>query len=177
MVQDTSRPSKEMQAPETSPSLQAALESLWSLLVEGERLEAWAVQHRLFALARRRIIVGATTGRLIVLSRRLISGFAPVDIRWQDLRDARLDVGIFGADLTVTAARGGRRPQSTGYASHRSRDGGRSAGSGISRSCAPSQAVSLSAPVAQSPGASPRNRRMGTPLHGSSVPRRCWRKA
>jgi len=108
MEQGTSRPSKEMmQAPETSPSLQAALESLWSLLVEGERLEAWAVQHRLFALARRRIIVGATTGRLIVLSRRLISGFAPVDIRWQDLRDARLDVGIFGADLTVTAVRGG----------------------------------------------------------------------
>jgi len=107
MEQGTSRPTKEMQAPETSPSLQAALESLWSLLVEGERLEAWAVQHRLFALTRRRIIVGATTGRLIILERRLISGFAPVDIRWQDLRDARLDVGIFGADLTVTAARGG----------------------------------------------------------------------
>jgi hypothetical protein len=87
--------------------LQAALESLWSLLVDGERLQAWAVQRRLFALARRRIIVAATTGRLIVLNRRLISGFAPLDVRWQDLRDARLEVGIFGANLTIAAVRGG----------------------------------------------------------------------
>ncbi len=107
MEHSTSKFSGETQATENSPSLQAALESLWSLLVEGERLEAYAVQRRLFALARRRLIVGATTGRLIVLNRRLISGFAPVDVRWQDLRDARLDVGIFGADLTVTAVRGG----------------------------------------------------------------------
>jgi hypothetical protein len=95
------------QPPESSPSLQSALENLWSLLVEGERLEAWAVQHRLFALARRRLIVGATTGRLIVLYRRLIGGFEPLDVRWQDLRDARLNVGIIGADLVVTAIRGG----------------------------------------------------------------------
>jgi putative oligomerization/nucleic acid binding protein len=94
-------------ASESSPSLQAALESLWSLLVEGERLEAWAIQRRLFALTRRRIIVGATTGRFIVLNRRLLSGFMPVDIRWQDLRDARLSVGLFGADLTMTVVRGG----------------------------------------------------------------------
>jgi putative oligomerization/nucleic acid binding protein len=107
MEHDTSRIPGGAQAPETSPSLQAALESLWSLLVEGERLEAWAVQHRLFALTHRRILVGATTGRLIVLDRRLLSGFAPVDIRWQDLRDARLSVGLFGADLTVTVVRGG----------------------------------------------------------------------
>ena len=107
MEHGTSRPPGETQAPESSPSLQAALESLWSLLVEGERLEAYAVQRRVFALARRRLIVGATTGRLIVLNRRLISGFAPVDVRWQDLRDARLDVGIFGADLTISAVRGG----------------------------------------------------------------------
>ena len=102
-----SRSSGETQAPESSPSLQAALENLWSLLVEGERLEAYAVQHRLFALTRRRILVGATTGRLIVLARHLISGFAPTDIRWQDVRDARLEVGIFAADLTIAAARGG----------------------------------------------------------------------
>ena len=95
------------QSPETSPSLQAALENLHSLLVEGERLEAWAIQRRLFALTRRRIIAGATTGRLIILYRRLVGGFEPLDIRWQDLRDARLNVGIFGADLVVTAIRGG----------------------------------------------------------------------
>jgi len=107
MEQGTSMLPEAGQAPETSPSLQAALESLWSLLVDGERLQAWAVQRRFFALARRRIIVGATTGRLIVLNRRLISGYVPVDVRWQDLRDARLDVGIFGADLTIAAVRGG----------------------------------------------------------------------
>jgi hypothetical protein len=90
-----------------SPSLQAALGHLRSLMVEGERLEAWAVQRRIFSLAHRRILVGATTGRLIVLHRRLISGFAPSDLRWQDLRDARLDVGILGADLMVTGARAG----------------------------------------------------------------------
>src|SRR5439155_19271652 len=69
------------QEPETSSTLRAAIEDLRSLLVEGERLEAWAVQRRLFALTRRRILVGATTGRLIVLSRHLIGGFAPQDLR------------------------------------------------------------------------------------------------
>lgn len=92
---------------EASGSVQSALEQLRSLMVEGERLEAWAVQRRIFSLAHRRILVGATSGRLIVLHRRLISGFAPSDLRWQDLRDARLDVGILGADLMVTGARAG----------------------------------------------------------------------
>jgi len=70
-------------------------------------LQAYAVQRRIFALTRRRTIVGATTGRLIILERRLVSGFAPMDFRWQDLRDAKLSVGMFGADLTLNAARGG----------------------------------------------------------------------
>jgi hypothetical protein len=95
------------QTAESSPSLQAALESLWSLLVEGERLQAWAVQLRFFALLHRRVLVGATTGRLIILHRRLIGGFTPVDVRWQDLRDARVEVGILSADLFVSAIRGG----------------------------------------------------------------------
>ena len=48
-------------------------------------------------------MVGATSGRLIAVQRGLISGFTAQDIRWQDLRDAQLQVGIFGATLTVTA--------------------------------------------------------------------------
>ena len=48
-------------------------------------------------------MVGATTGRLIAVQRGLISGFTTQDIRWQDLRDAQLQVGIIGATLTVTA--------------------------------------------------------------------------
>jgi hypothetical protein len=79
------------------------LEPLQSLLIPGERLECHAIQHRLFALIHRRLVVGATSGRLISVQRGLISGFTAQDIRWQDLRDAQLQVGIFGATLTVTA--------------------------------------------------------------------------
>ena len=87
--------------------LSAALADLRGLLVQGENLEAYAVQRRLFALGHRRLIVGATTGRLILLQRGIIGGFEPEDLRWQDLKDARLRVGVFGAVLLVTASRGG----------------------------------------------------------------------
>ena len=83
------------------------LEAIQSLLIPGERMESHAVQRRLFALTHRRIVVGATTGRLIAVHRGLISGFTVQDIRWQDLRDAQLQVGIFGATLTVSADAGG----------------------------------------------------------------------
>jgi hypothetical protein len=79
------------------------LEALQSLLIPGERLECLAIQHRLFALTHRRLLVGASSGRLIAVQRGLISGFTAQDVRWQDLRDAQLQVGIFGATLSVTA--------------------------------------------------------------------------
>jgi hypothetical protein len=79
------------------------LDAVQSLLIPGERLETYAIQHRLFALTHRRLVVGATSGRLIAVQRGLISGFTTQDIRWQDIRDAQLQVGIFGATLTVTA--------------------------------------------------------------------------
>ena len=82
------------------------LDALQSLLIPGERLESHAIQHRLFALTHRRLVVGATSGRLIAVQRGLISGFTTQDIRWQDLRDAQLQVGIIGATLTVTAEPG-----------------------------------------------------------------------
>jgi hypothetical protein len=91
---------------EESPSLQAALADLRALLVEGEGLQACVAQHRIFALTHRRVVVGATTGRLIILQRRLLGGYQPQDIRWQDLKEVSLDVGIFGADLLLVAARG-----------------------------------------------------------------------
>ncbi|MBV8803391.1 MAG: PH domain-containing protein, partial [Sinobacteraceae bacterium] len=59
----------------------------------------------LFALSHRRILVGATTGRVIMLTRHLIGGFDVTDIRWQDLEEVTLRVGIFAADLTVRAGR------------------------------------------------------------------------
>jgi len=82
------------------------LDAIQSLLIPGERLESHAVQRRLFALTHRRIVVGATSGRLIAVSRGLVSGFTVQDIRWQDLRDAQLQVGIFGANLSVSADAG-----------------------------------------------------------------------
>ena len=75
-----------------------SLEALRSLLIEGERIEACAVQRRIFALKHRRIMVAATTGRLIIVQRGLFGGFTPIDLRWQDLRDATLNVGSLRRD-------------------------------------------------------------------------------
>lgn len=86
----------------SEPRLAVALEQLRAILVPGETLEAWAVQRRLFALTHRRILVAATSGRLIIIRRGLIGGYTPLDVRWQDVEDAKLDVGIFGADLTTS---------------------------------------------------------------------------
>jgi hypothetical protein len=87
------------------PGLQRPLEYLRSVLIPQETLEAWAVQHRLFALSHRRVLVAATSGRLIVITRHLIGGFDVSDIRWQDLEEVTLRVGIVGADLAVRAGR------------------------------------------------------------------------
>jgi hypothetical protein len=80
-----------------------AVEALRSLLIPGEELQSWAIQHRLFALTHRRQIVAATSGRLLAVARGLLGGFTTEDIRWQDLDDAQLRVGIIGATLTVIA--------------------------------------------------------------------------
>jgi hypothetical protein len=89
----------------TEPSLQRPLEYLRSVLIPTEILEAWAVQHRLFAVSHRRILVAATSGRLIMITRHLISGFDVSDIRWQDLEEVTLRVGIFAADLAIRAGK------------------------------------------------------------------------
>src|SRR6266702_2131580 len=89
----------------TEPSLQRPLEYLRSVLIPSETLEAWAVQHRLFALSHRRVLVAATSGRLILITRHLISGFDVCDIRWQDLEEVTLRVGIFAANLAIRAGK------------------------------------------------------------------------
>jgi hypothetical protein len=81
--------------------LNKALEHLNSVLVAGETLEAWAIQRRLFALSNRRILIAATSGRFIQINRGLLGGFDMTDFRWQDIGDARIKVGIFGADLFI----------------------------------------------------------------------------
>ena len=85
------------------PGLDAALATLTGLLTSGETLEAWAVQHRLFALTHRRACIAATSGRFISLNRRLLGGYESADIRWQDLKETRISAGILAADLTLVA--------------------------------------------------------------------------
>jgi hypothetical protein len=85
------------------PELDAAFATLRGLLTTGETLEAWAVQHRLFALTHRRACVAATSGRFISLNRRLLGGYESADIRWQDLKETRISAGILAADLTLVA--------------------------------------------------------------------------
>jgi hypothetical protein len=82
-----------------------ALEALRSVLIPAETLEAWAIQRRLFALTHRRLLVAATSGRLILVTRHLLGGFDVSDMRWQDLEEVTLHVGVFGADLVVRAGR------------------------------------------------------------------------
>jgi hypothetical protein len=85
------------------PGLEKALAQLHSILIPGETLEAWATQRRIFALTRRRTLIAATSGRLIWLVRHLVSGFDVVNLRWQDLSEVNLRVGVFGAELVIRA--------------------------------------------------------------------------
>jgi hypothetical protein len=83
--------------------LGAALATLQGLLTSGETLEAWAAQRRIYALTHRRVCIAATSGRFISLQRRLFGGYDSADIRWQDLKEARISAGIIAADLTLVA--------------------------------------------------------------------------
>ncbi len=85
------------------PSVVKAVTELNGILVPGERLLAYAVQRRLFALTHRREVVAATSGRFIAITRGLFGGYTPFDVRWQDLRDASIRAGIFGADIFIAA--------------------------------------------------------------------------
>jgi hypothetical protein len=83
--------------------LGAALATLQGLLTSGETLEAWAAQRRIYALTHRRVCIAATSGRFISLQRRLFGGYDSADVRWQDLKEARISAGIIAADLTLVA--------------------------------------------------------------------------
>jgi hypothetical protein len=79
----------------------AARRELDSVLVTGETVVAFALQHRLFALFHRRRVAAATSGRFIMLTRRLLGGYDPTGVRWQDLRDAGVTVGVFSATVSI----------------------------------------------------------------------------
>jgi hypothetical protein len=84
-------------------SIASAVKRLRELLVPQETLECVAVQRRIFSLTHRRIMAAATSGRLMIMSRELFGGFHISDIRWQDLKEAQLRVGMVGATITVNA--------------------------------------------------------------------------
>src|SRR5579862_10019111 len=85
--------------------LERPLADLRSVLIPGETLEAWALQRRIYALNHRRVLIAATSGRLIVLVRKLLGGFDVTTIRWQDLEEVTLHVGIVSAALTLRAGK------------------------------------------------------------------------
>jgi Bacterial PH domain len=85
------------------PGLSGALATMRGLLTAGETLEAFAAQHRLFALTHRRTCIAATSGRFISLQRRLLGGYDSADIRWQDLKETRISAGVLSAELTLVA--------------------------------------------------------------------------
>ena len=99
----TPSPARVLRAADEDYRVRDALDQLRALLVPGETVGAYAVQRRLFALTHRRIVVCATSGRFISLSRGLFGGYTPYDVRWQDLDDATIAAGIFGATLSLTS--------------------------------------------------------------------------
>ena len=72
-----------------------------SLLIPGETLDEWAIQQRLFALFYRRVLIGVTSGRFMIIKRGIFGGFDMGDFRWQDIGNIKIKVGIFGADLFI----------------------------------------------------------------------------
>ena len=85
--------------------LERPLSDLRSVLIAGETVEAWAIQRRMFAVTHRRVLVAATSGRLIVIVRPLLGGFNLASVRWQDLEEVTLRVGVLGADVGVRAGK------------------------------------------------------------------------
>jgi hypothetical protein len=72
-----------------------ASQLLAGTLMPGEEIVAAALQHRLFALMRRRLLLAVTNSRIIRLRRGLIGGFTMQDIQWKDLTDARIEQNVW----------------------------------------------------------------------------------
>jgi len=63
-------------------------------LMTGEEAIVRTMQHRAFALFKRREIVAITPSRIIAVQRGLLGGFVMRDMQWKDLKDVRLDQNI-----------------------------------------------------------------------------------
>src|SRR3989344_5947576 len=60
----------------------------------GKTVTARAVQHRAFALFKRRTVIAITSSRILTVQRGLLGGFKMADMQWKDLKDARLEQNI-----------------------------------------------------------------------------------
>jgi hypothetical protein len=89
-----------MGAEDRAAKAQATLERT---LMTGETVIARALQHRVFALFRRRAVIAITSSRIITVQRGLLGGFKMADMQWKDLKDVRLEEnileGMCGANL------------------------------------------------------------------------------
>lgn len=72
-------------------------EQLSKTLMQGEYIEAEALQCRVFALWRRRAAFGITNSRVLILSRGLFGGYTMVDIQWKDLEDVTIEQNVLSA--------------------------------------------------------------------------------
>lgn len=81
-------------------------EKLTSTLMTSEQKLGDAIQFRLCALLSRRLVVAATTSRIILISRPLLGGFTMRDYQWKDLHDAALSENVlpklFGSRLSFS---------------------------------------------------------------------------
>jgi hypothetical protein len=71
-----------------------ALGQLTTTLMPDEILEAQALQSRVFALWQRRVAIGITNSRVLIIRRGLIGGFKMSDIQWKDLADVTLEQNV-----------------------------------------------------------------------------------
>jgi hypothetical protein len=89
-----------------------AFEKLSSTLMANEQKLCDAIQLRVCALLSRRLVVAATSSRVILIRRPLLGGFTMQDYQWKDLHDAVLSENLlpnlFGSRLSFTIRRDGQ---------------------------------------------------------------------
>lgn len=92
-----------IEGPPLTKSLAAAMRRCLSLLIPGEYIVAWSPQIRISALFHRRIILVATTGRLLEFRRGFFGGYDLFGIRWQDIERVEVRSNVFSSRLLVRA--------------------------------------------------------------------------
>jgi Short C-terminal domain/Bacterial PH domain len=74
-----------------------ASSKLASTLMPNEQIIASEIQHRVFGLFHRRVLIAITNSRIITISRNLLGGFDMKDIQWKDLDDAQISENVLSS--------------------------------------------------------------------------------